>query len=226
MQRALTIALASAAIAFAAPASAAVTVTTTNGTPLDYAIHASQTDDQNNQTEVFGTIQQGGQGADVSFVGDTNIHITDGGGYAQINDSDFDSKDASTQDWFSLIINPDIDFTAIKFSIQLVDDGTISIYSLLSGQDPTNPANFTFVDSFDQKGNQNNNYLLSGDAFNAMKIVVDGTSLFEVKQNSINAAPGAVPEPGTWALMLLGFGGIGMTMRRRRRSSATLMQVA
>ena len=27
----------------------------------------------------------------------------------------------------------------------------------------------------------------------------------------------AVPEPGTWALMLLGFGGIGLAMRRRRR---------
>jgi hypothetical protein len=27
----------------------------------------------------------------------------------------------------------------------------------------------------------------------------------------------AVPEPATWALMLLGFGGIGMAMRRRRR---------
>ena len=26
-----------------------------------------------------------------------------------------------------------------------------------------------------------------------------------------------VPEPGTWAMMLLGFGGIGVSMRRRRR---------
>jgi len=34
----------------------------------------------------------------------------------------------------------------------------------------------------------------------------------------------AVPEPGTWALMLLGFGGIGMAMRRRRRP--VLAQVA
>jgi len=30
--------------------------------------------------------------------------------------------------------------------------------------------------------------------------------------------PGAVPEPSTWAMMLLGFGGIGIAMRRRRRS--------
>lgn len=29
----------------------------------------------------------------------------------------------------------------------------------------------------------------------------------------------AVPEPGTWALMLLGFGGVGVSMRRRRAKS-------
>lgn len=34
----------------------------------------------------------------------------------------------------------------------------------------------------------------------------------------------AVPEPGTWALMLLGFAGIGAAMRRRRRR--TLAQLA
>lgn len=37
-------------------------------------------------------------------------------------------------------------------------------------------------------------------------------------------APGmtaAVPEPGTWAMMLIGFGGIGAAMRRRRTPKAT-----
>jgi hypothetical protein len=34
----------------------------------------------------------------------------------------------------------------------------------------------------------------------------------------------AVPEPGTWALMLIGFGGIGLAMRRRRRPA--LAQIA
>jgi hypothetical protein len=35
-----------------------------------------------------------------------------------------------------------------------------------------------------------------------------------------------VPEPATWALMLLGFGGIGMAMRRSRRRTGALMQIA
>jgi hypothetical protein len=36
----------------------------------------------------------------------------------------------------------------------------------------------------------------------------------------------AVPEPATWAMMLLGFSGIGMALRRSRRRSGALMQVA
>ena len=33
------------------------------------------------------------------------------------------------------------------------------------------------------------------------------------------ATGGAVPEPSTWAMMLLGFAGIGLTLRRRRRGA-------
>jgi len=37
--------------------------------------------------------------------------------------------------------------------------------------------------------------------------------------------PSAVPEPATWGMMLLGFGAIGFSMRRRRRT-AGLLQIA
>jgi hypothetical protein len=49
--------------------------------------------------------------------------------------------------------------------------------------------------------------------------------LFEFKQNSYDPAPGAVPEVSTWAMMLLGFGAIGFTIRRRK-SNQELTQLA
>ena len=44
------------------------------------------------------------------------------------------------------------------------------------------------------------------------------SSSFVFARFALTAA--AVPEPGTWAMMLLGFGGVGLAMRRRRRSAA------
>src|SRR4051794_28399743 len=38
--------------------------------------------------------------------------------------------------------------------------------------------------------------------------------------------PRGVPDPATWAMMLLGFGGIGMAMRRRRSNDGRLLQIA
>jgi hypothetical protein len=37
---------------------------------------------------------------------------------------------------------------------------------------------------------------------------------------------GAVPEPSTWAMMLMGFGAVGFTMRRRRRIAQKLVRAA
>jgi hypothetical protein len=34
---------------------------------------------------------------------------------------------------------------------------------------------------------------------------------------TLNISPAPVPEPAAWALMLLGFGAIGVTMRRRQK---------
>ena len=37
---------------------------------------------------------------------------------------------------------------------------------------------------------------------------------------------GAVPEPATWAMMMLGFGAMGASLRRGRRRSGRLLQIA
>ena len=56
-----------------------------------------------------------------------------------------------------------------------------------------------------------------------------GASSINVGMNGFSngvIVPPPVPEPGTWAMMLLGFGGIGMAMRRRRRPATALPQLA
>jgi hypothetical protein len=209
--RVLMTALAAAAsIAIATPALAAPTVTDTNGTPLSQQIFGIA----GTGTTVFGSSPDNNGTPNVRFTGDTQIQI--GSGFAQINDPTPD-----TADWFSLIIDPDVDFTDFKFSVMLTDqDGTVSVFALLTGE-----SDFVLVDMFDA-GRNNLNQLLSGGTFDAFKIVSSAPiAFFEVKQLSFNAAPGAVPEPGSWAMMLLGFAGIGASVRRARKSGR-LLQIA
>jgi hypothetical protein len=43
---------------------------------------------------------------------------------------------------------------------------------------------------------------------------------------NLTFTPGAVPEPATWGMMLLGFAGIGWQLRRKGKNSAALAQLA
>lgn len=58
----------------------------------------------------------------------------------------------------------------------------------------------------------------------------DGTGSWQTNgQNGVShiaffGTPAAVPEPGTWAMMLLGFGAIGFSMRGNRRRQGLLAQ--
>lgn len=50
--------------------------------------------------------------------------------------------------------------------------------------------------------------------------VGQGTADVSVHPSIVSLSFGAVPEPASWAMMLLGFGGVGLAVRRRRKTVA------
>jgi hypothetical protein len=96
------------------------------------------------------------------------------------------------------------------FWVYLADLGTITL--------PANPGSDSFLLTLDQSLglgsyvvayiNQDGNY---GATANSGAILEDGSS---------------VPEPATWAMMLVGFGAAGVAMRRRRKAAVPISQLA
>ena len=68
------------------------------------------------------------------------------------------------------------------------------------------------------------NYTLEVDVFNTgdeesnSQLLLDAVRISH--EVSVDPGPAGVPEPSTWALMILGFGGMGATLRTRRRAAA------
>lgn len=211
MRGLMTALAAAASIAIASPALAAPTVTDTSGTPLAQQIYGIQGEG----TVVYGSSPTNNGVPNVKFTGNTEIEIESG--FAQISDATPESEN-----WFSLTIDPDQLFTDFKFSTMLTDpNGTIFVYALLAGE-----SMFQLAGSYDA-GIGNLNKLLTGGTFDRLEIVsTKSIAFFEVKQMSFNPVGGAVPEPGTWAMMLLGFAGIGGAVRRSRRQTGRLLQIA
>ena len=57
-------------------------------------------------------------------------------------------------------------------------------------------------------------------------VFIKNGSILCTGEDCVIRGGGAVPEPGTWAMMLFGFGGIGVAMRTRRRRKALTTQLA
>ena len=236
MRRALMIGLSAAAtMAFAAPAFAAATVTTdVSGKPDDWQIYGITTNSP--AQVVYGSSPNNTNTPNVTFdagvAQDVSVTITNG--FAQLNDAN-DCNKCSGADWTQLIINPDLLFTDMKFAISLTGatlaTNTVNVYALLAGgpADGNNPANYSLIGTINPGAGNNINFEVSGDTFNGIMLQIagnqPGVTIGTVKQMSYEpfVGPGGVPEPSTWAMMLLGFGGMGMALRRRK---SRLLQIA
>lgn len=60
-------------------------------------------------------------------------------------------------------------------------------------------------------------------AFDRIDITQNGGGGFELDNVTIGNSAGAVPEPASWALMIIGFGVTGALLRSSRRSKSTML---
>lgn len=182
----------------------------------------------NTGTTVLGELGQG-SGIDVIFTGTTtdssDLRLSSGQGQAVVTGA-LDAGTSNPNDTFditafNLALENDATFDWIELS--LAGTGTVS-FSLLddSGTTFTSDASGDFIFDLTNGLNKFAFQAINGQSIAGLSFTVADGGVTSVRQIRIDSA--VVPEPATWAMMLLGFGAIGFTMRRRRRPA--LMQLA
>ena len=109
-------------------------------------------------------------------------------------------------------LSPDIVFTDIEDTKDFFDEtgGVLSFDDTLFG---LNIFSMHFGDGGTGSGDVTILYLFDFGEAGADEITLNRNGF----SNSILIGGGAVPEPSTWAMMLLGFGAVGYAIRRRRK---------
>lgn len=111
------------------------------------------------------------------------------------------------------------DFGQNQLFIDALFDNTLG-GTILNFSDPTNPfTSFSLVSNTGFSGFDVNDISLSGAGLLTLDLRDTNNAQGARISLQLNGA-GAVPEPATWAMMLLGFGAVGATMRRRKRVTA------
>lgn len=167
---------------------------------------------------VYGHVNQDGSG--VTFHSDSGSLALNGGGEAIIDGDPLlqDLLVSFDKTWGAITFNllsptgrEDDDFTSANFS--LLVNGS-ALFTALGG---TPNCAFCIVD------NGENKFTVTGPGISTLAFAFD-MPIGEAKQFRVEAVDGGggneVPEPATWALMIVGFGAAGSMLRRMRAVTA------
>jgi len=170
-------------------------------------------------TSVYGKTTN--EGELVKFSSTDVLDITTGSGYASV------TENMGVSNWDNLNIqlaNYAFGFTGLEFGIQFVNDdvkqdpGTLQLTAYFL--DPLLSPQIFSIGGI--KNGSNNTFVLQAEGSEVFKYVtLTGAPdrFFQLKQSDILLATAPIPEPATWAMMILGLGAVGATMRRRKLTS-------
>jgi hypothetical protein len=208
MRKLAVLALASgASLAFCVPAQAAVTVggyTIEEGTfGAGTGVHSTGT--QKNVNSITGIVNKDGSG--VTFTSSDLLSIT-GKGEAVIS-----PNDGSMTDLGVLFANA---WDRITFSFDSGANGTFGLV--------VNGTNFGTCSICNIGASGQNKFIVSGAGITSLAFTFN-PAVSTARQFRVEEVAGAVPEPATWAMMLIGFGAVGFGMRRRRDETKGQLRV-
>ncbi len=133
-----------------------------------------------------------------------------------------DSRDTFDGKGVSGTANPsDFNFlTPISnLSIDYVTLGTLGSASLSVFSGSTLLSSFAITGT---SGNVNASRTISGSGITKLSFTSANPGYFTISTLRFTQSSGAVPEPATWAMMLIGFGAAGYAMRRRTRVATSV----
>jgi PEP-CTERM motif len=180
-------------------------------------------------TDVTGTLGAGPSAPEiVHFTGNTtatgdvnDVMLQQGAGQAELTGATISGNDTEGLMSGDIFLTGNAGMEWIELAYFGVTGGTIefTLSALDSTGNPETDAFFSYL--LDPNGanrfafQAQNGESITNLAYN----IVDGTAegIRQVRIASAEAGVGAVPEPATWATMLLGFGIAGLSLRRRRR---------
>ncbi|MBW8816436.1 MAG: PEPxxWA-CTERM sorting domain-containing protein [Caulobacterales bacterium] len=115
---------------------------------------------------------------------------------------------------FSLV-NPTLTFTGAEFNLNAAANGTTSIFAYDQFGN-----GFGGVYALKAAGNNFFNVAAANGQHIQSIVVMSSAALDDIAQIRLGGVQALVPEPATWAMMILGFGGVGGLVRLRRRVQA------
>ena len=244
------LAAALAATMFTTSAGASVTITTTGNSATDGTDGNIRTFTNGGITVQASGWSYDGNTLERAFLGaySSGLGVTNNSeGNGQTN-SNHTADNVGQSDFILLIFNQAVNIasaTLIPFDVSPDpndNDAWVS-YATLAGAF-TNPATPLTTGSSVWTTLNNNDWNVSGNMTSPYGTSLNSAGLFGnvwiigssrpnldsnddgFKLKSIVVTPGAVPEPSTWAMMLLGFGAVGAALRRSRKLGERVPQIA
>jgi hypothetical protein len=209
----LFLAAASSALALSMPGAASAASVLVGGYTLDdstfgtgFGVHSDGTQ---SGSSISGHVNI--DGSDVTFSTTTGILTDTGGGEATIY------GDPSLQD---LLVIFEKSWNNITFNFSDLDGAESNFTLLVNGTAlfSATPNLGDLACTFCLINNGENKFTVSGEGINSLAFEFD-PGIENAKQFRVEGVSG-VPEPTTWAMMILGFGAVGAMLRHARRRPA------